>query len=127
MEKNQIITMYSAYRFEDIEIEEQSQMMKANNAHLSPIIRRDALDCLEVIELIKEIYMTVVVQGVDVSGMRLDMAFYTATGQHLDRYRDRNVVGAAWSGVDRGIDTTVQTMRVGLNRFGQWLSSKTSK
>jgi hypothetical protein len=127
MEKNQIITMYAAYRFEDIEIEEQAQMLKANNAALSPTIRRDALDCLEVIELIKEVYMTAAQQGVNILGMRFDLAFQYATGQTLDRYKDRGIVGSAWSGVDRGIDVSVGVMRTGLNRFGQWLSSKTAK
>lgn len=134
--KDMIISEYSAYTFEDMEAEEKTQMAKANNANLSPAIRRDALDRLEAIEVVKTVFMEIAKKGISPLGMRFDAAFYIAYGKTLDSMKTPSVISSTANGIssvasgfvsvtDKAVDVAWEKSRVGLNKFATWLATKT--
>jgi hypothetical protein len=128
--KDMIMQEYALYSFEDIEIEEKAQVAKANNANLSPVVRMDGLQRMEVIEVVKQVYMEVAKKGMSPFGMRFDAAFYIATGVTLDSMKTGmlgSAGGAFVRSTDKVVDVAFNATRTGLNKFATWLSNKTQK
>jgi hypothetical protein len=127
--KNMIMAEYAVHTFEDMEAEETVQTSKANNANLSPAIRRDSLDRLEVIGVVKSVYMEAAKKGVNVLGMRFDAAFYIATGKTLEAMKTPSMITNATTGfvsaTDKIVDVAFDKTKVGLNKFASWLANKT--
>jgi hypothetical protein len=132
MEKKDLVMVeYSIYTFEDMEAEEKGQLAKANNVDLSPAIRRDALDRLEVIEVVKSVFMDVVNKGISPVGMRVDQAFFAATGKALHDMKTSSMLSSATntfiSSTDKIVDVAIEKSKIGLNKFASWLANKTNK
>lgn len=131
MEKKNLITAeYATYKFEDLEVEEQAMNRKANNTNLSPAVRRDALERLEVIEVAKVIFSEVLKKGVSPLGMRFDQAFFIVTGQAMGDMKTSALgnLGAGFvRSTDKIADKAIDVTRNGLNKFATWLSNKTTK
>lgn len=128
--KTMIITEYLPYRFTDLEIEQQSQEMKANNANLSPSIRMDALQRIEVIQLVLEMYMFAVNAGHDVTNMSVETAIYVTTGKKFENHGHTGVVRAYHSvdgAVGKAVDVTVDATRTGMNWLGRKLQQWSDK
>ncbi len=125
MEKKDIIMQeYLQYRFNDLEIEQESQAAKANNITLSPAVRMEGLLRLEVIETALQVFMTIATAGHDATRMTVSEAICTCTGktpQQLSATGARRVVQSANGALDKAIDVGVESVRTGANWLGKKL------
>lgn len=128
--KTMIMNEYLQYRFEDLEVENKSQEMKANNTVLSPAVRVDALTRIEVIGFILEMFMYAVQQGHNVSGMTVETVIEIATGKKIADFH-HNGIAKAYHTVDgavgKAVDITVDGLRIGMNKLGEKLVKWSAK
>lgn len=128
MEKKDIVLNgYLGYKFEDLETEQQVQTDKANTQTLSPAARIDAMERMEVIEFATSIYMAAVEEGHDVTGMRFDEAITLVTGVDPTVNQGVGLWKKTNEGIDKAVDVSVQILRTGTNKFGQWLTKISTK
>ncbi len=128
MEKKDIVLNgYLSYKFEDLEQEQQVQEQKANTTTLSPAARIDAMERLEVIEFATSVYMGAVEEGHDVTGMRLTDAITLVTGVDPTVSSEVSLWKRTNQGIDKAVDVSVQLLRTGTNKFGQFLTRISTK
>lgn len=128
--KDMIMLGYAQYTFEDLEVEHQSQSDKANNSMLSPIVRMDALERLQVLGLITDVYMQLAEAGGDVEGVIFQDALFAVTGKYPQQFVAQatgGILQKANHGIDKSVDVAVDLLRTGANKFGQWLTKVSTK
>jgi hypothetical protein len=124
--KDMFIQEYLEFTFEDLEVEHITQTEKANNPKLSPVMRMNALERIQVIDLSLEVYMAAAEAGLDVTRMTLSTALYEVTGKDPSK-GGYGVLSRANQGLDRAVDVSVEAIRLGANKLGQWLTRVSTK
>ena len=124
--KDLFIQEYMGFTFMDMEVEQEQQTAKANNANLSPAIRMNALERIQVIDLALEVYMEAANAGHDVTNMTLSDAFVAVTGKSPAQVSG-GILSRANNGLDRAVDVSIDALRFGANKLGKWLTKVSTK
>lgn len=127
--KDLVLNQYLDYTMDDLEVEEQLQLERESNLKLSRVIRRDAMDRLEVIEHAKEIYLKAIEycneKGIDFSSeITFRDAIFIATGKDVD-----DLAGGPGlsENIDRFAASAMHVLKTGAGRLGNWLTRVSQK